>query len=77
MSTITQRADEMILGGGFLMIGGCLVVLVGMVWQKTVDLLRTFGVNAKSGAGVWVLLAGLAMMAAGYGLLVLGKEVDK
>jgi hypothetical protein len=67
----------MILTGGLLMIGGCVVALVGMVWQKTVDLLRAFGVNAKSGAGIWILLAGLAMMAGGYGLLVLGKDVDK
>jgi hypothetical protein len=29
------------------------------------------------GAGMWILLAGLAMMAAGYGLLVLGQDVDK
>jgi len=69
--------DAIILTGGFLMIGGAVVTMVGMIWEKTANLLRVFGVNAKSGAAIWVLLGGLAAMAAGYGVLTLGFYLEK
>jgi hypothetical protein len=60
--------------GAFLLLGGCVVTLVGLVWHKTANLLRAFGVNVKSEAGFWVLLAGLVAMGAGYGLFRLDAE---
>lgn len=63
----------MTLVGGLIMMAGIPVCLVGMFWHKTAEFLTVFGIHWKHDKAIWVLLAGLAMMLGGWGLLSLGS----
>jgi len=50
----------------FLILGGMVVALVGLVWSKTSSLARQLGGNGGTDKGFWVMLIGCAMFGLGW-----------
>jgi hypothetical protein len=55
----------------FLIIGGIIITLAGLVWDKSVPLLYYIGIYADPDTGFKVILAGFAMLLVGVGVLYL------
>jgi hypothetical protein len=51
-----------------LVLGGTLVALVGMIWDKTAKLARFFGLESNPDKGFWVMMIGAAMLGIGLAL---------
>jgi hypothetical protein len=73
MSAQVMSAEETWLVA-FLMLGGALVGLVGLVWGKIGDLLQLFGIETNPELGFKVAWAGLAMLGFGIGLVYLAQQ---
>lgn len=52
-----------------LIFGGAIACLAGHVWEKTAELLHFFGKEVNEDLGFKVMMAGLAAMFAGFGLV--------
>ena len=57
----------------FLVFGGLILCLAGLLWEKGAELLRVLGWNADSGAGSRVMRLGFVMVVAGLGLIYLQR----
>ena len=54
-----------------LLVGGCVVTMVGLLWYKGAWLLRFFEINVDPEKGFKVAMVGFVMLLAGIGLLFL------
>ncbi|MBI3061675.1 MAG: hypothetical protein HYY83_06840 [Deltaproteobacteria bacterium] len=67
--------DDVLFWTGFVLIlGGSVISLGGMGWHKAAAFLEYFGVNAKSGMALKVVLAGFAMLVVGCSLFYLSQK---
>jgi hypothetical protein len=55
-----------------LLLGGAVIGLVGMMWVKTAELVRYFGVETRPNRGLWVMMSGAAMLGIGLALNYFG-----
>lgn len=51
-----------------LCLGGVVLALVGLFWHKTTLFLEFFDIEVKTDKGFWIMLLGMAMLGAGFGL---------
>ena len=58
----------------FLMLGGALAGLVGLLWGRIGDLLHLFGMEINPELGFKVAWVGLAMLGFGIGLVYLSQQ---
>jgi hypothetical protein len=54
-----------------LLVGSCVVTMVGLLWYKGASLLRFFEINMDPEKGFKVAMAGFWMLLTGIGLLFL------
>ncbi|TRZ50213.1 hypothetical protein D4S03_07130 [bacterium] len=55
----------------FLLVGGCVVTMVGLLWYQGGRLLRFFEINVDPEKGFKVAMVGFGMLLAGIGLVYL------
>jgi hypothetical protein len=62
-------SDLLIWLAAILILGGAIAGLGGHLWEETAKLLRFFGKEINENLGFKVMMAGLAAVLAGFGLI--------
>ncbi len=57
----------------FLVFGGLILCMIGLLWDKGAELLLALGWNVDPDRGYRIMLTGLLMVLAGYGLIYLRR----